>query len=262
MHRYSAAVLSLVSSIIMVIITIVYVCYTKNQADNSRESVNLMIKQIKTEKQPCILPDIIGSHGTAFNASNYVRIQAGLDIDLKNVGDAPAISVFTICECELQLSKDSKGRKIRLPAALLPYYVQAVPSDDTSKIHIHFETEEVKAIVNEISKCMALNWERIQTNPTRSHYTGAVIIITVLYRNVMGQWYQSVLRRELCWFAFDNPPEQTTHNLNENTIPPKEIEIDKGFRMVLSAPKYAPFNHKLVSESKAQRCLSKYSKDN
>ena len=253
-----AGVLSFLSSLIMVIVTVVYVCYTKRQADNSQESVNLLLKQIKTDKQPCILPEIVGSYGSAFDTSTYARIQAGVNITLRNVGDAPAICVYTICECELQFTKDINGRKKRLSAALLPYYIQAISAQEIKEISIHFETKEVKRIIEELKKDMDMNWERIRTNPSREHYVGAIIILTVIYKNALGQWFKSIYKRELSWLAFDNPPPQTTHNLNENTIPPKEIKSGDRFKMVFISPKYAPYEHTFISKRAALKFLSKY----
>ena len=81
-----ASVLSLLSSVIMVIVTIIYVGHTKRQADYAKDSAELIAKQIKLEKQPCIIPEIIASSGSAFNGTNYTRIQLEINLRLKNVG--------------------------------------------------------------------------------------------------------------------------------------------------------------------------------
>lgn len=51
-----AGVLSLLSSLIMVVVTIIYVGHTKRQANYAKESAELVAKQMKIDKQPCIVP--------------------------------------------------------------------------------------------------------------------------------------------------------------------------------------------------------------
>ena len=46
-----AGVLSLLTSLVMVVITIIYVMHTKSQAYYAKESAELVAKQIKTDKQ-------------------------------------------------------------------------------------------------------------------------------------------------------------------------------------------------------------------
>ena len=82
-----AGVLSLLSSLVMVIVTIIYVRHTKRQAYYAKESAELVAKQIKTDKQPCVVPLVIDSYGSAWDASDYTRILLGFTIKLKNVGN-------------------------------------------------------------------------------------------------------------------------------------------------------------------------------
>lgn len=78
-----AGVLSLLSSLVMIIVTIIYVRHTKRQAYYAKESAELVAKQIKTDKQPCVVPLVIDSYGSAWDASDYTRIQLGFTIKLK-----------------------------------------------------------------------------------------------------------------------------------------------------------------------------------
>ncbi len=253
-----AGVLSLLSSIIMVIVTIIYVGHTKRQANYAKESVELVAKQMKTEKQPCIVPHIIDSSGAAFDATEDTRIQLGFEVSLKNVGDAPAINIYTLADIELQFTNDADGNKALLPAALLPKFVQALSVGEETKVHVHFETAEVKAMVKELRKAMDKNWERLRTDPTHHHYTGANLIIRVLFRNIMGQWGESTISYEIPWLEFKNPPPQKTHNLNENTIPPNRIREGDEFVAVLSSPYLAPFSYKMVSSEYVKEILVCY----
>lgn len=161
-----AGVLSLLSSLIMVVVTIIYVGHTKRQANYAKESAELVAKQMKIDKQPCIVPYVTDSCGSAWDATDYTRMQLGFTIKLRNVGDSPAINVYTLADIELQFSEDSAGNKKLLPASLLPGFTQALSAEEETNINIHFETPEVKALICELRKA--------------SEKTPAIIIIPVL----------------------------------------------------------------------------------
>lgn len=243
-----AGVLSLLSSLVMVIVTIIYVRHTKRQAYYAKESAELVAKQIKTDKQPCVVPLVIDSYGSAWDASDYTRIQLGFTIKLKNVGNSPAINVYTFADFELQFIKDSDGNKKLLPAALLPGFIQALSAEEETEINIHFETAEIKELICELRKTAEKNWERLRTNPSHNHYNGANLKIRVFFKNLMGQWWESTISYEIPWLVFKNPPPQKTHNLNENTIPPKEIHEEDEFKAVLSSHHIAPFVFAMTTE--------------
>ena len=253
-----AGLLSFLSSLIMVVVTIIYVWHTRRQANYAKESMELVAKQIKTSKQPCIVPSVIDSHGSAFDATEYTRIQLGFDICLKNVGDAPAINIYSLASIELQLSSDISGNKKTLSAALLPHYVQALFVGEEKTIHMHFETSEVNALIRELSKSMEMNEERIKTNPSQHHYVGALLVIQVLCKNTMGQWCESRITYEIPWLEFLNPLPRETHNINENTIPPKRIQCGDMFRATLCASHLAPFSYKMTTDENVKKLLKPY----
>ena len=253
-----AGVLSLLSSLVMVIVTIIYVRHTKRQAYYAKESAELVAKQIKTDKQPCVVPLVIDSYGSAWDASDYTRIQLGFTIKLKNVGNSPAINVYTLADFELQFIKDSDGNKELLPAALLPGFIQALSAEEETEINIHFETAEIKELICELRKTAEKNWERLRTNPSHNYYNGANLKIRVFFKNPMGQWCESTISYEIPWLVFKNPPPQKTHNLNENTIPPKEIHEGDEFKAVLSSHHIAPFVFAMTTEERVTDLLQKY----
>ena len=253
-----AGVLSLLSSLVMVIGTIIYVRHTKRQAYYAKESAELVAKQIKTDKQPCVVPLVIDSYGSAWDASDYTRIQLGFTIKLKNVGNSPAINVYTLADFELQFIKDSDGNKKLLPAALLPGFIQALSAEEETEINIHFETAEIKELICELRKTAEKNWERLRTNPSHNHYNRANLKIRVFFKNLMGQWCESTISYEIPWLVFKNPPPQKTHNLNENTIPPKEIHEGDEFKAVLSSHHIAPFVFAMTTEERVTDLLQKY----
>lgn len=256
-----SGVLSLLSSLIMVVVTVIYVGHTKRQANYAKQSAELVAEQMKTDKQPCIVPSVTGSYGSAWNATDYLRIQLNFGINLKNVGDSPAVNIYTLADIELQFTDDPNGQKKLLHASLLPSFVQALPSGDDKEIHICFETTEVKKMIRELTKAMDLNWERLRTNPSHNHYIGAKLIIHVFFKNIMGQWWESVISYEIAWLAYKNPPPQKTHNLNENTIPPRQICEGDEFEAVLSSHQLAPFTYRMTTEETLNSILRNYTEE-
>ena len=186
----------------------------------------------------------------------------GLTINLKNAGDAPAINIYTLASIKLQFNLDDAGKNKYLSAALLPYFVQALSMGEEKVINIHFETAEVKELVNDLRKNMDLNWERLKTNPCRNHYMGAKLIIRVLFKNTMGQWFESSISYEIAWLAFKNPPSSKTNNLSKNTIPPKHIHNGDVFEAVLVSNRLAPFAIRMTTDEYVKSLLEKNIDDN
>ena len=158
----------------------------------------------------------------------------------------------------MQFSEDSAGNKKLLPASLLPRFTQALSAEEETDINIHFETSEVKALICELRKASEKNWERLRTNPSHHHYTGAKLIVRVFFKNLMGQWCESTISYEIAWLAYKNPPPQKTHNLNENTIPPKEIREGDEFKAVLSSHHIAPFVFAMTTDKHVIDVLQGY----
>ncbi len=253
-----AGVLSLLSSLGMVIVTIIYVGHTKRQANYAKESAELVVKQIKTDKQPCVVPHVADSFGSAWKCTDLTRMQLGFTIKLKNVGDSPAINIYTLTDIELQFTKNSEGNKKMLSATLLPGFIQALSADEETEINVHFETAEIKTLICELKETAEKNWERLRTNPNHNHYNGANLIIRVFFKNIMGQWYESTISYEIAWLAYKNPPPQKTHNLNENIIPPKEIHEGDEFKAILTSHYIAPFVFAMTTEERVFDLLQKY----
>ena len=114
-----AGVLSLLSSLIMVVVTIIYVGHTKRQANYAKESAELVAKQMKIDKQPCIVPYVTDSCGSAWDTTDYTRMQLGFTIKLRNVGDSPAINVYMLADIELQFSEHYQQKRRRILISIL-----------------------------------------------------------------------------------------------------------------------------------------------
>ena len=257
-----AGVLSLLSSLAMIVVTVIYVAQTKRQANYAKKSAELVAEQIKTDKQPCIVPNVTNSHGSAFDASDYTRIQLGFEVELKNVGDAPAINIYTFAELELQFTSDADGKKALLSAALLPRFVQALSGGEKEIVDIHFETSEVIALAKELAKADKMNIERIEKDPSQHPYNGANLIVHVLFKNIMGQWSESTISYEIAWLVKTIASCQKKKNdFQECYSSPEEIQEGDNFKAVLIAQHWAPFSFKMTTDDYAKSLLRRISED-
>ena len=257
-----SGVLTLFTSIIMVIVTIIYVIYTKKQADYAQKSVDAVMTQMKVEKQPCIVPSIIDSHGTAFRTTKYLRMQLRFIVKLDNCGDAPATNIFTFAFIDLQNMKDRNGDNILLIGSLLPDVVHAIMSGQTSTSSLLFETKEIDLLLKDLSATMNKNWERLSTNPSQEHIHGPNLIIKSFYRNIMGQWFTSTLRTEIAWLDYMDKTEKKSNNLNAYTIPPQKIKEGDKYKAVLTSNKYSPFSYHMTDEETVKQFIRKFEPGN
>jgi hypothetical protein len=257
-----ANVFSFLATVVMIIITAIYVVFTKRQADCSKESNETLQEQFKQQNQPCIVPTVQDTNGVAFDTGTYIRVQFSVDILLKNVGNAPAIMTFTTAEFELQNTIMKNKQKKVIDAAHSPDYVQCVEAQGSQNVNIVFETEEINLLWKDLSITLNKNWKRVKNDPSRQPYMGTNLIIHTFYRNLLGQWYESSISREIGWLVNEKPRPNKTGNINENTYPPHEIACGTKFKAQLNSPHMAPLVFHLVSDEYVNSKLQNYKADN
>ena len=95
------------------------------------------------------------------------------------------------------------------------------------KASIRFETFEINMLVEDLRINHEKNVKRLIVNPYRPHYRGTVLVIEVYFRNVLGQWFKNTVRQEIAWLIDKHAEPRKTHNINENTIPPRPLVIEE-----------------------------------
>lgn len=240
---------------ITVITAIFSLIYTGIQVRYTKQSVEQIYKQIKTEKQPCVVPRVIDSSGEAFDAGSYTRAQLYFELELENMGDVPALNVFVLSSIRLNLSSDSEFEKQYLLASLLPGYLQALKGDNKEKISIHYETSEIEELLHELDKASKKNIERIEKNPSHWPYIGATLIVQVIYKNIMGQWCESVIQQDIADLHYRKSDNVVTDDMRNNKMWCDALHKDKKFYAILVRPQFVPFTHKLITEDKAKKVI-------
>ena len=97
-NAYSG-LLSIAVAVITAGITLVYVIFTYKQMKSAQSSSEAAIQQIKLSNQPCVIYEEINTYGTECFSGE--RRQLAIEVNLENVGDSPAISVYTFSKLQL-----------------------------------------------------------------------------------------------------------------------------------------------------------------
>ena len=202
--------LSLLSSFLMLMVTAIYAGITWWQAKNSKKTLLESIKQNREERQPYVIPTIKEVRGGAFDTSSYTRIQLNFDYELENIGDSAAVTVNTFLYARMEYQTDHK----LVYAHLMPNYEHSLKVGQKIEGRIHFETSEFREIIEDLEICYAKNMKRIETDASVSAYRGPIIILRTLYKNMVGQWFESVMEQEL--LDVEKPSRK----------PQKEVEVD------------------------------------
>jgi len=236
----NAIMIQLICTICMLLVTILYVVFTWIQSKYTKQAFLESIKQSKEDRQPYIVPTIERVSGVAFDASTYLRIQLSFEYALENVGDSSAVSVYTLLYARRQHSNDQK----LVYAHLIPNYNYSIRQGIEVKDRIHFETDEFRDIVEDLEISHVKNVKRIETNPSQDPYKGPIIIMRVMYMNMMGQWFESMLEQELLELRFKlNEDKKIGKHVSNNEIKDKDV-----FEGYMINPCYSRLTRKMVTK--------------
>ncbi|MCC6153514.1 MAG: hypothetical protein IT367_07125 [Candidatus Hydrogenedentes bacterium] len=118
------------------------------------------------------------------------------DIELVNVGNAPAIEISFDAEVILKHSAIS-GQKIipaRFPPMVLPFLR---PGDSRGDI-VSFGNRFVTHFFDDVREWYRLNLHRIETEPSRPAYNCSRLRIITYYRNSLDMVFKSVYEVDIC----------------------------------------------------------------
>ena len=209
MERH-AAILGLISSFCMLLVTSIYAVITWWHAKYSKQTLLESIKQNREERQPYLVPTIMKVSGGAFDTSTYTRVQLSFEYKLENVGDSAAVTIYTLLYAKMEYQTEKK----LVYAHLMPNYEHSLKVGQESKNRLHFETDEFRDIVEDLEISHVKNMKRIETDATVSAFHGPTIILQTIYMNMVGQWFESVLEQKL--LDIEKPSKK----------PKEEIEVD------------------------------------
>lgn len=196
LQQYSNAFMFL-TTIVLVVVTAFYAYWTKGilkaTVDQSKLSLNPVIGIGVKEMT---ISEVFGP-----NRRNML-----VDIELTNVGNAPAIEVLVDAEIELRYS-NINGEKI-IPARFEPAMIPFIePGKRAGDISLCFGSKFITHFFDDVRESNRLNLHRIETNPTRDAYKTSRLTVYVYCRNSLGQNYRSHFETEISiWSSIDKDP--------------------------------------------------------
>ncbi|AEG18279.1 hypothetical protein [Methanobacterium paludis] len=183
LQAYSG-LLSFISSIILVVVTGIYVYFTKKIMDTSIRQSNLVSNPVVGIK--------LGNMGisTVFGPS---RRNMDIGLNLTNVGNAPAIEVLVDAEIEYQYT-NINGEKI-IPARFEPSSIPFIrPGEEVLEENQHnptFGNTCIAHLFDDKRENSRLNIHRIENNPRKYPYPHSILRVYIYYRNNLGQYFES-----------------------------------------------------------------------
>ncbi len=244
----NSGLVQVICSLCMLLVTILYVIFTWRQSKYTKQTFLESIKQSKEEKQPYIVPTIGRVRGVAFDTSKYLRIQLSFQYALENVGDSSAVSVYTLLYAKMQYTKDQK----KVYAHLIPKYSYSIGLGKKVKDSIHFETSEFRDIIEDLEISYVKNMKRIETDPSQNAFKGPILEMRILYMNMMGQWFESVLEQEI----LDIRKIKEKGNNTKPYVTNKDIKDGDVFEGDMINPCYSRLSRTMVTKNYVNKILN------
>jgi len=255
-NDHYAAVLGTGFSLVLIVITGIYVVLTYLQTRATKQSVQLnheflaqAEKQLLHSRVPMLVADMSESHGGAYFGEK--RRQLGVDWTLRNIGDGPAIQIHTRMKLRFSHAKFKDFDET------LEHSFQGnlAPAEEKST-HMHFETAKIETMLEDFGIAGAMNQARVNLNPRQSAYRGPELHLEIVYANVHGQFFKTdVVCPILCLRVNDreDEKEQMVYWFAQ-----KPLQDDEEFELVLMNPIFSRFDFSPLRIDEAQAFIDRY----
>lgn len=240
-------IIQVICSLCMLLVTILYVVFTWIQSKYTKHAFLEAVKQAKEDRQPYIIPTLEHVSGVAFDTSNSLRVQLNFHCKMENVGDSTAVSIYAFLYAKMQHTQEKK----MVYAHLIPKYNYSIGVGGGVEEDIHFETSQFRDIVEDLEISRAKNTKRIETNPCQEPYKGPEIVFRVLYKNMMGQWFESELVQELLEITYKSEDENECGMMVAN----KDVTDGDIYDGYMINPCCSLINRRMVSANYVKKVL-------
>jgi len=179
--QFHAAAIIVLATVALVLVTIVYVFLTKKILDSTIKHSKLILNPVIGIKVGKI------AIGEEFGPK---RRNMDADIELINIGNAPAIEILVDAEIILEHVKIEGERTIpgRFEPKMIPFIR---PEEKALSDTACFGNTLINHLVEDFYECSRLNIHRIETDPTEEPFDASKLRIIVYYRNSIGQYFES-----------------------------------------------------------------------
>ncbi len=154
------------------------------------------------------------------------RRNMNVDLEIINVGNAPAIEVLIDAEIEYRYSKigGKNNAPARFESEMIPY---VKPGDTAETAKPNFGNKAILHFFDDVREANRLNLHRIQTKPTQSPFKTSKLTVFAYYRNSFDQWFMSSLETEICiWKMLGEeliPKDDESIEVTQSNIPRKKF---------------------------------------
>lgn len=253
--RY-ASFLGVIFSVVLVMVTLIYVILTFYQVQASNRSVEVSQNLLKqTEKDlvfstiPTVIPDVKETSGSPYFGDR--RRQLGINVAVKNIGDSPALHVHT------RIKLIYKHVEFEWKEQLYEYsFVGNLSAQEEKEADMHFETRKIEKMMEDFSIQHAKNVYRVKNNPSQSAYRGPDLSVEVVYSNVHGQYFKSHLVHPI--LAIEAPERKDEEKGYVYMHDDEHIKDDESFKLVLINPIFQEFLFEPISNEEANRLIGNY----
>lgn len=188
----------LVSNIILVFVTGVYVYLTKKILDSTKKEIELSYSPvIGIEIQDMKIGPMWGEN----------RRELSVNLNLVNLGNAPAIRVWVDSEIILKFT-DIRGEKI-IPARFEPVQIPFIRQGDAinnRNISQFFGNTCVSKLIFDFLQEDLKNRERLQNNPSQEPIHSSRLKVFVYYKNHLDQFFMSIYETTIMPSTADGEP--------------------------------------------------------
>jgi len=202
--KANGSLVSLAATVVLVIITGIYVYLTKRILDST-------ISQSKLVYSPVIGIRLRNTGISEVFGPSRRNLSVGLS--LTNVGNAPAIEVLIDAEIILQYT-NIKGEKV-IPARFEPVPIPFIrPGEEIQDdlLSPNFGNTCITHLLDDFRECHRLNIHRLETDPTKESFSSSKLKVCIYYRNNIGQYFESIGE------AYLHPKKDLEHN-DTNALP-------------------------------------------
>ena len=211
LQQYSGA-LSFLATLVLVAITAYYAYVTKGILEATAN-------QARLAQSPVVGINLVAVHISEVFGQD--RRNMSVSLDVANVGNAPAIELLVDAEIDLQHS-DINGLKT-IPARFTPEMIAYLrPGENSDKPSPNFGNTTIAHFFDDVRESNRLNLHRIKTDPTRDSYRASRLRVVVYYRNVLGQYFKSVLETDISLWEPGS----------DNEIPPDDQQCEVHFKVL------------------------------
>ena len=242
-----SAVLSAIFSLLLLIITLIYVMLTYRQ-------VQQLEKSHKISVIPTLVPDIVEAKGTEyFGDEKFRRRQLGVKCKVQNIGDGPALRIYSKIRFKYNYI-DFKDYDELFEYSYLGY----LASMEENELEMHFETIKIEKMIEDFSIKHAKNMYRVRVNPHHKVFLGPSLVIELVYSNIHGQFFKTVVGREISSLKAYNRNDEEKQHIFWSTE--EELKDDEPFELTLMNPIFQSFEITPLENNAAIEFIEKYEK--